>query len=221
MENIVIVGSSGHAKVVIDIVEAEGRYAIAGLLDRFRQIGEQTLGYLVLGQEEDLPALRTRHALTGAIVAIGENFVRAQVAGRIERELCPGLPFVAAIHPRAAVGRGAAIGAGTVVMAGVSVGPDCAVGRFCVLNTNSSLDHDSAMGDFSSLAPGVATGGKCRIGAYSAVGIGAALLHGVRIGDHTVVGAGATVLEDLESCRVAYGTPARVVRQREPGDPIL
>ncbi|MEC4769405.1 hypothetical protein [Burkholderia cenocepacia] len=36
VENIVIVGSSGHAKVVIDVVEQAGRYRIAGLIDSFR-----------------------------------------------------------------------------------------------------------------------------------------------------------------------------------------
>lgn len=33
MDNIVIIGSSGHAKVIIDIVQQEGKYNIAGLLD--------------------------------------------------------------------------------------------------------------------------------------------------------------------------------------------
>ena len=44
MDNIIIIGSSGHAKVIIDIVQQEGKYNIVGLVDRFRNIGEQTLG---------------------------------------------------------------------------------------------------------------------------------------------------------------------------------
>jgi sugar O-acyltransferase (sialic acid O-acetyltransferase NeuD family) len=220
LENIVIVGSSGHAKVIIDIVEHEGRYKIAGLLDRFRSIGEQTLGYEVLGQEEDLPQLIKRRSLAGVIVAIGDNFIRAKVAMRIA-EIYPALHFVHTIHPRASIAREVFIGEGTVIMAGVSVNPSCSIGRHCILNTNSSLDHDSVMEEFSSLGPGATTGGNCRIGAYSAVSIGATLIHNVRIGEHTIIGAGSAVLKNLESFTVAYGTPAKVIRERKKGDTYL
>ncbi len=220
MDNIVIIGSSGHAKVIIDIVEQEGRHRIAGLLDRCRKVGGQTLGYRVLGQEEDLPQLTTRHTLTGAIVAIGDNFIRSKVVAHV-REVCPDIPWVTAIHPKACIAKDVSVGEGSVVMAGVTINPCCSIGRFCILNTNSSLDHDSVMEDFSSLAPCVATGGNCRIGGYSAVGIGAVLIHGIHIGEHTVIGAGSTALKNVDSFKVAYGTPAKVIRDRKPGDRYL
>ena len=220
MEKIVIIGSSGHAKVVIDIVEREGRCEIVGLLDRYRRAGERTLGYPVLGGEDDLPSLATRHGLRGLLVAIGDNFVRSKVAARVG-ELCPTLPFVSAIHPGALIGKDVSVGEGTVMMAGVVVNPSCSVGRFCILNTGSSLDHDSVMEDFSSLAPRATTGGRCRIGGHAAVCIGATLVHGVQIGEHSVIGAGSTVLENVASFCVAHGTPAVEVRKRAPGDRYL
>jgi sugar O-acyltransferase (sialic acid O-acetyltransferase NeuD family) len=220
MDNIVIIGSSGHAKVLIDIVEQEGRYKIAGLLDRYRKVGEQTLGYRVLGQEENLPQLTKIHSLTGAIVAIGDNFIRSKVTARV-REVCPDLPFVTAIHPKATIAKDVSVGEGTVIMAGVTINPCCLIGRFCILNTNSSLDHDSVMEDFSSLAPRVTAGGNCRIGGYSAVSIGTVLIHGIHIGEHTVIGAGSTVLKNLDSFKLAYGTPAKAIRDRKPGDKYL
>ena len=220
MDNIVIIGSSGHAKVIIDIVQQEGKFNVAGLLDRFRDVGEKTLGYPVLGKEEDLPELIKAHDLKGAIVAIGDNFVRSKVAARIE-EISPDLPFVSAIHPKTSIAMDVSIGEGTVVMAGVSINPCSSVGRFCILNTNSSLDHDSILEDFASLAPGATTGGNCRIGQYSAVSIGAVLIHGIRVGEHTVVGAGSLVMKSIESFVIAYGTPARAIRNRKQGDKYL
>ena len=220
MDNIVIVGSSGHAKVVVDIVRKEGKYNVAGLLDRFRNIGEETAGYPILGKEEDLPELVKAHDLKGAIVAIGDNFVRSTVVARIN-EICPDLPFVSAVHPSASVAMEVSIGEGTVVMAGVAVNPCCSVGRFCILNTHSSLDHDSMLEDFSSLAPGAVTGGNCRIGQYSAVGIGAVLIHGIQVGEHTVIGAGSLVVKAVESFVVTSGAPAKVVRSRKQGDKYL
>ena len=217
MDNIVIVGSSGHAKVVIDIVQLEGKYRIAGLLDRTRRVGEQTLGYRVLGQEEDLPKLKEVHALHGAFVAIGDNFVRSRAVALV-KEFAPELPFVRAVHPAACLAPGTSIGEGTAIMAGAVVNPCCAIGRHCILNTHCSLDHDSQMADFASLAPGATLGGKCRIGPFAAICIGAVLVHDVHIGEHAVIGAGALVTHSMDPFVVAYGSPAKVVRTRAPGD---
>ncbi|MEA3317558.1 MAG: transferase, partial [Bacteroidota bacterium] len=43
MKNIVIFGSGGHAKVIIDIIEQQQKYNIIGLIDKFRNTGEKTL----------------------------------------------------------------------------------------------------------------------------------------------------------------------------------
>jgi sugar O-acyltransferase (sialic acid O-acetyltransferase NeuD family) len=220
MEKIVIVGASGHAKVVIDIVEQAGCFEIAGLVDRDSVIGSRVCGYPVLGREEQLPALARDHDLLGLLIAIGDNYVRSQVADRVGGT-CPGLPLVSAVHPRATIARDVTIGAGTVIMAGAVVNPGCKIGLGCILNTNSSLDHDCRMDDFSSLAPRVAIGGNCRIGSHSAIGIGTTVIHGISICEHVVVGAGSTVLGDVMPCHVVYGTPARVIRRRTPGDRYL
>lgn len=220
MDNIVIVGSSGHAKVLADIAGQQGRYGVVGFLDPFRAVGEQTLGRPVLGTEADLPALVERHAIRAVVVAIGDNASRAAVVARIHAA-CPALPFATLVHPRAAIAASATIGEGTVVMAGAVVGPDTRVGSHCILNTNCSLDHDSVLGDYASLAPRAVTGGGCRIGEGAAVGIGAVLVHGVQVGRHAVIGASALVLRDVEPLVVAHGVPARVVRARSPGDRYL
>jgi len=220
MEKIVLVGSQGHAKVVIDILECEAKYSIVGLIDRFREVGETTLGYGVLGAEEDIPRLAEHHSLSGILIAIGDNHVRFTVTNKIA-EICPDIQLVSAIHPDASIGRDVIIGQGTAVMAGTTINPGCRIGRSCILNTSSSLDHDSAMGDFASLGPRAVTGGYTEIGAFSAVGIGATVSNSLKIGPHAVIGAGSTVLNDIEAFSIAYGTPARIVRSRTEGEPYL
>ncbi len=220
MDKIIIIGSSGHAKVVINVVERENRYEIIGLLDRFRAVGEETLGYQVLGREEDLPDLVKEYKVKGILIAIGDNFIRSKVASLVS-ELCPDLPFISTVHPNSSIAKQTSIKEGTVIMAGTIVSPCCSIGRFCILNTKSSIAHESSMEDFSSLAPGVTTGGNCRIGAFSAICIGVVLVQDVQIGEHTVVGAGSTVLQNLGSSIVAYGSPAITVRKRNPGDKYL
>ena len=191
-----------------------------GILDTYRPIRTEVLGYQVLGSDEDLPALVGAGMCDAVIVAIGANWVRSRVVERI-KALVPRIRFASAVHPTAQIARNVVIGAGTVVMAGAIVNPCARIGEFCILNTACSLDHDSVMSDFSSMAPRAVTGGSVTIGAFSAIMIGATISHEVCIGEHTVIGAAATVLRDVPDRVVAYGTPARIVRRRSPEDPYL
>lgn len=216
----VVLGASGHAKVVLDILSRQGLYDVVGLLDSYKLVGSECAGYRVMGRPSDLPALLAQHSSLGVVVAIGDNWSRATVAREI-RQLCPNIAFLTAIHPSAQIASDVCIGAGTVIMAGVVVNPGVRIGEFCILNTRSSLDHDSTMEDYSSLGPAVTTGGGVRVGNYSNIGIGATVVQEISIGAHSVVGAGAVVLRPVPDHVVAYGTPARVVRSRTRGERYL
>jgi len=216
---IVVIGCSGHARVVVDILH-QNHCEVVGLLDTYKSMANEVLGQQVLGSDDDLPALVTANICDSVIVAIGDNWIRDRMVRRI-RELVPGIRFVSAIHPSAQIARDVSIRQGTVIMAGVVVNTGCDIREFSILNTRSVLDHDSIMEQFSSLAPGAITGGGVRIGAFSAIAIGAVISHSIRIGEKTVIGAGATVVKNIPDGVVAYGTPARIIRDRTPEDPYL
>jgi sugar O-acyltransferase (sialic acid O-acetyltransferase NeuD family) len=220
MDCLFVVGSSGHAGVVIDIVEQADRYRIAGLLDDFAAAGETRHGYPVLGRLDELPRLSEEHGAAGIIVAIGDNFARGEVVCRVAR-LAPKLPFVSAVHPAATLARRVEIGPGAAVMAGAGIGRNSVVGAHCVVNSAASVDHDNVLERFSSVGPGAVTGGRVRIAEFGVVALGARVLEGRRIGAHAVLGASATATHDIPDGVVAYGTPARVVRSRQPGDRYL
>ena len=215
--NIVIIGASGHAKVVIDIIEQQGSYKIVGLIDSFKEPGTTLMGYDVIGREDSIPELIAAKKIIGGIIAIGHNWVRHRIAKGI-RELAPDFAFVNAIHPSVRIAREVTLGHGIAIMAGVSVNPGTRIGDFCFLNTNASVDHDNTLGEFSCLQPNAGTGGNVKIGAFSAISIGVTVIHGITVGSHTVIGAGATVLADIPDFVVAYGTPCRVIRRRESED---
>jgi acetyltransferase-like isoleucine patch superfamily enzyme len=89
------------------------------------------------------------------------------------------------------------------------------------VNTRAAIDHDCVVGDYASVSPGATLGGSVDVGRQGFIGLNASVVHGRRIGDHAVVGAGAVVIEDVQARAVVVGVPARVVRERAPGDPIL
>lgn len=106
-------------------------------------------------------------------------------------------------------------------MAGVIINNDCIIGDHCFLATKSSIDHDSEMGDYSSLSPGVTTGGRVSIGDVTAIGIGATILHYKSIGDNSVIGGNSLVNKNIGNNLVAFGSPVKVVREREEDEKYL
>jgi sugar O-acyltransferase (sialic acid O-acetyltransferase NeuD family) len=211
-------GAGGQGKQIIDAVERSGVYSIHGVIDSVRAPGSAFFGYPVLGDEDTLPAIA--HEVAGAVVAVGDNWARAQVAARL-RASVPGLSFPAIVHPSAQLARGASVGEGTVVLAGVVLNADVRIGRLCLVSPRVSIGHDSVVGDYASLGPGTVTGGNVDVGEYTAVGLGVTVIHRRTIGAHTVVGAGAVVVRDVPERGVAFGNPARVVRSREIGEQYL
>jgi len=220
MKNILIIGASGHAKVIVDVIEKQSLYTIAGFVDSGRIPGDLVSGYQILGTEADIPTLTKSRTIEGFIIAIGDNAVRSIVADKV-RTIHPHAEFITAIHPHAVIAKDVKIGIGTVIMAGAIINSSSSVGNFCIVNTKASLDHDTSMGDFSSIAPGVTIGGNCHIGEFSAVGIGASVKHGVKIGAHSVTGGAAMVMRDVEPFTVNYGVPCKKIRTRIQGEKYL
>ncbi|HLK69620.1 MAG TPA: acetyltransferase [Bryobacteraceae bacterium] len=219
-QGIFIFGASDHARVVIDIVEREGRYRIAGLLDSYKPKGYRVGGHEVLGSEDDLAGLIASTGIRRGIVGIGDNWTRRKITHAI-RCADRNFEFVTAIHPSAYITPGSILGAGTIVMGKAWIGIDLQIGEGCVVSTKASFEHDSTMADFSSLGAGVTCGGNVHLGYCSALCIGVTVIHGVHIGRNTVVGAGSTVLNDLPDGVVAYGLPAKAIRERQPCERYL
>lgn len=218
-DRIVLFGASGHARVGLEVLALTGR-PVVGIIDPALAPGERFGGVPVLGADPDLPRLVAEHGVTGGLVAIGDNHRRAEVVAAVQR-LVPGFRFVTAVHPAASVSVSAQLGPGTVVMAGGRVNPGAAIGAHVIVNTGAIVEHDVQLGDFCSVGPGAILGGNVTIGTGSVVALGAKVIHGIAIGADTVIGAGATVVRALPAGVVAYGSPARVIRQRQPGDKYL
>jgi sugar O-acyltransferase (sialic acid O-acetyltransferase NeuD family) len=216
LPRIFIIGASGHGLVVLEAAIAQG-YDVAGWVDSFKGLGTMVAGHAIVGKPNDLAALMQDHHVNGGILAISDNSVRAAVAAEIQSSV-PDFRFVTVVHPSAWVSPSATLGEGSLVLAGAVVNAACRVGIHCIINTKSSLDHESEMEPFASILPGVTTGGGVKIGSFSCVCAGSILSHRVAIGRHTVVGAGSTVLTDLPSEVLAFGTPAKVHRPRAIGE---
>ena len=205
-EKLVLFGAGGHAKVVIDIIERQGIYEVAGLIDDdIEHKGKRFFGYPVLGTRAELPALHSGQ-LRCAIVTIGDNASRAAVAAHLDQH---GWRFASAVHPGANIGRGTSIGPGSVVMAGCVVNADAYLGAQVILNTGATVDHDCHIDDAVHIAPGCHLCGGVSVGQGSLLGAGSIVTPGVKIGATVIVGAGSTVIRDVADDARVSGSPAR------------
>jgi sugar O-acyltransferase (sialic acid O-acetyltransferase NeuD family) len=211
---LVILGAGAHATSVYNVACSAG-YEVAHFVDPGKR-GTRLYDVEVLGAVGEIDAPERFHFC----IAVGDNH-RREVIYEDLRRLSPTAVFPALIHTSAVVSCNTSIGVGTVVMPGAVIGPKTTVGGFCILNTRCSIDHDGRMHDYSSLAPGVTIGGCVRIGARSAICIGATIKQDVQVGEDCVVGANSYLSRDLPDNKVAYGTPARVVRSRGREEPYL
>lgn len=211
MKKVIIIGSSGHAKVIIDIFRQSTTHELIGIVDQNRKVGERFCGLEVLGHDDQVAALAAEHEGCLFFIAIGDNLTRAAVKQNLTIHY-PEIKFAIAIHPAAVVADSVSIGEGTAVMAGAVINADAKIGKCCIVNTKASIDHDGVMYDFSSIAPGATTGGNVTIGKYSAIGIGATVIQGISIGDHSIVGAASLLTKNCKSNEVMYGIPAKLIR---------
>src|ERR1019366_9911552 len=112
---ILLVGAGGHARACLDVIEQQGRFAVAGLIGLSHEVGAQLLGYGVLGTDEILPALFGRCS-TAALVAIGQIKTpepRERIFGLLDKR---GFELPVIVSPVAYVSKHATLGAGTIVM---------------------------------------------------------------------------------------------------------
>ena len=191
---ILLVGAGGHARACIDVIEAEGRFMIAGLLGTRDDVGNEVLGYPVIGCNDELPEMAAR--IGCALVTVGQILspaLRVQLFEALEGVGCA-LPVV--VSPRAQVSRHATVGAGTVIMHGAVVNAGAHVGRNCIVNSQALIEHDARIGDHCHVATSAVVNGGVTIGVGSFVGSGTLVRQGVRIGDACVIGMGLTVLTD-------------------------
>lgn len=198
MNDIFLYGASGHARVIVDVIEAAGG-RVAGLIDDDPSVS-------------DLLGIPVSHAFSGQsplIISIGNNGIRKMLAGRLS------VRFATAVHPSAVVSPRAVLGEGTVVMQGAVIQSSAAVGRHCIVNTGASIDHECRIGDYVHVSPHATLCGGVSVGEGSWIGAGATIIQGVRIGRWCMIGAGSVVVDDIPDGVVAFGNKCRIVKYKE------
>lgn len=207
-EPLILVGGGGHCAAVIDVIETEGRWAIAGLLDLPQRVGETQLDYPVVGTDDQIAAHAASAHLLVTVGQIKSPALRRRLYERIV-EAGGRLPVV--VSPRAHVSRHAQVGSGSVVMHRALVNAGARVGVNAIVNTSALIEHDAVVGDHCHISTGAVVNGACTVGDGCFIGSNATLVHGVTVAERCVVGAGTVIVRDTKPGKVYFGNPARAI----------
>jgi len=195
MVELILIGGGGHCRSCIDVIEAEGKYKIAGIVDRPGGNSNPVLGYKVLGDDDDLDELFKKYPF--ALITVGQiknSDLRVQLYMKTQKI---GFELPTVISPRAYVSSYASLGAGTIVMHDALVNAGTKVGSNCILNTKSLVEHDAIVEDHCHVSTGSIVNGGAIVRSRTFVGSNAMLRENIEIGGKNIIQGGAVVLQTI------------------------
>lgn len=203
-DKLLIIGASGHGKVIADIAIKMNKWKSIAFLDDDESI-KSSMGISVIGKSANAHLYMKDYDI---FVAIGNNVTREKIQEKLEAE---GTSIPVLIHPMAIIGEQVRFGAGTAVMAGTVINCCTIIGKGCIINTGTTIDHDNFIEDYVHISPGAHTAGTVRIGKGTWLGVGSVVSNNINITNGCKVGAGAVVVKDITEAGTYIGVPARRV----------
>jgi sugar O-acyltransferase (sialic acid O-acetyltransferase NeuD family) len=201
---LLIIGASGHGKVVADVALKMNKWNSIAFLDDDEAL-ESSMGIEVIGKSDDALTHKNEYDI---FVAVGNNATREKIQAKLEVE---GARIPTIIHPTAVIGEEVKMESGTVIMAGVVINCCTRIGKGCIINTGATVDHDNVIEDFAHISPGVHLAGTVKVGQGAWIGIGSIVSNNVKIISRCKIGAGSLVIKDITKVGTYVGVPVREI----------
>lgn len=202
-KSVVIIGASGHGKVIADIIVNSGDKVLGFLDDADDVQGKKIIGFPVLGKIADYDNYRDCEF----VIAIGNPYIREKIAIELQ------VKWYTAIHPTAVISSlDVEIGEGTVIMANAVVNPSAKIGKHCIINTGAIVEHDNILEDYVHLSPNVTLAGIVKVGKSTHIGAGSCTKQVLNIASDCIIGAGSVIVKDITESGTYVGVPARKIK---------
>lgn len=202
-KSVVIIGASGHGKVIADII-VNSDDKVLGFLDDADDVqGKKIIGFPVLGKIADYDNYKDCEF----VIAIGNPYIREKIAIELP------VKWYTAIHPTAVISSlDVEIGEGTVIMANAVVNPSARIGKHCIINTGAIVEHDNILEDYVHLSPNVTLAGIVKVGKSTHIGAGSCTKQVLNIASDCIIGAGSVIVKDITESGTYVGVPARKIK---------
>jgi len=188
---LILIGGGGHCKSGIDVIESTNLFVIKGILDLYPKLGEEILGYRIIGTNKDIPLLvKEQFNFLITVGDIGNPSKRIELYDLV---ISFGGNFPIIISQTAYVSKNAKIGAGTIVMHHAVINSSVEIGKNCIINTKALIEHDAVIGDHCHISTGSIVNGGTNIGSRSFFGSGAISKQYVSIPEDSFIKANSIV----------------------------
>ena len=177
MNKIILIGGGDHCKSVIDVIEQQNQFEIAGVVDKQELLGSKILGYQVIGNDFDLESLAKKYHY--ALITVGQiksPSLRIKLFDLANKARFT-LPSI--ISPNAYISKHSKIGNGTVVMHHAIVNANTFIGDNCIINSKALIEHD------------------CLISSHCHISTNAIINGGVKIGPKCFIGSNVTTKDNI------------------------
>lgn len=205
-KKLLIIGASGHGKVIADIAIKMKRWTHIVFLDDDENL-KAPLGLKIVGKLKDVYKLINECEV---MVGIGNNTIREEIQEKLKAK---GARIPVLIHPSAIIGEQTEFKPGTVIMAGAVVNCCSKIGEGCIINTGVTVDHDCHIDNYVHLSPGSHIAGNVQVGRGSWLGIGSVVSNNVTIPPNCKIGAGSVVIRSINAAGTYVGVPVRRVNK--------
>lgn len=187
MKEIILVGGGGHSKSVIDIIEQQKKFKIAGIIDNNLTLGSNILTYEVIGSDKDLEMLFNRFKY--ALITIGQiksSDSRKKLFKHLKKI---GYELPRIVSPRSYISKHSSIGEGSVIMHDVLINSNVLIGDNCIINSKALIEHDSSIKSHCHISTNATINGNVIVGENSFIGSCAVLKEGVQVEQNSFIKA--------------------------------
>jgi sugar O-acyltransferase (sialic acid O-acetyltransferase NeuD family) len=193
MDKIILIGGGGHCHSCIDVIEQQGKYQIAGIVDMPGKLHQKVLGYEVIATDNDLPRLVNEYE--NFLITLGQiksPEKRIRIFQTLKKS---GAKLPVIISPLAYVSKHAEIGDGTIIMHNALINAGAKIGKNCIINTRALIEHDVVIADHCHIATGTIINGDSRIQTGTFFGSNSMTREYVEIGSNCIIGGDERVEE--------------------------
>ncbi|MBU1406093.1 MAG: acetyltransferase [Proteobacteria bacterium] len=192
--SLILIGGGGHCKSCIDVIEQEGRFAIAGILDKTELVGARILDYPIIGTDEEIPRLVPDHYFLITVGQIKSPSTRLAIYTKLKET---GARIATIVSPRAYLSSHARLGEGSIIMHGATINAGATIGNNCIINSHALVEHDAIIHDHCHIATGAIINGGVAVYEQTFIGSRVMTREYITIGAESFVAGGMNIYRDL------------------------
>lgn len=191
IKELILVGGGGHCKSCIDVIEKEAKFQVAGIVDTKTKIGQNVLGYPIIGSDEDLEAISNHYCFF--LITLGQLESPEKRIRLYNYVTSIGGTFPTIVSPFAYISKYATIKDGTIIMHFALVNANAIIGENCIVNTKALIEHDAIIGNHCHISTNAIINGGVKIGCCSFIGSAAVCRQEIEISNYSFIKANSVV----------------------------